>query len=137
MVQYVIGLAAREYVRAAASQGVCLFGGGHKGLVEDLSVGDEVIFASPTVEQNGDPLECFTALGKITGHEVRLKTHWPDHPGFKAHVLECTYADVRSVPFASVAAEHLPWDDLQTDAAPRFDVDRTAFNAIAAAMGVR
>ncbi|MFQ6547281.1 EVE domain-containing protein [Aestuariibius sp. 2305UL40-4] len=98
MARYFIGVAERAYVRAAVGEGVVLFSGGREAPVRNTAPGDKVIFYSPKDAHDGDPLQAFTALGEITGNEVRLKTDWPDHTGFEAHVRDCAYEDVQETP---------------------------------------
>lgn len=66
MARYWIGLAERDSVHAAVTNGVCLFSGGKASPVRKLEPGDGVLYYSPRESMDGAALECFTAVGKVT-----------------------------------------------------------------------
>ena len=65
MARYWIGLAERDSVQAAVSNGVCLFSGGKASAVRKLAPGDWILYYSPHESTDGATLECFTAVGEV------------------------------------------------------------------------
>ena len=67
MSRYYLGIAERNYARLCVEAGVVVLGIKGPAGVRKLSVGDGVIYYSPKTEPDGETLQCFTAIGEVTG----------------------------------------------------------------------
>lgn len=96
MARYWIALAPRETVHAAVRHGICLLSGGKQGVLTRLTPGDGVIYYSPKEAEDGESLECFTALGTIA-EGAPWQTCWDAAP-LTPWVRDCDYSAVAETP---------------------------------------
>lgn len=96
MARYWIALATRDTAHAAVRHGICLISGGRQGPLRKLAAGDGVVYYSPQEAENGEALECFTALGRVSDDAPR-QTCWDGAP-LTPWVRDCDYSAVAETP---------------------------------------
>jgi hypothetical protein len=73
MTKYWIGVASRDHVMKGVEGGFCQLGHGKMSAVRRLSPDDWIAYYSPRTEiRGGDPVQAFTAIGRIKSAEPYL-----------------------------------------------------------------
>ena len=68
--RYWIGVASRDHVRRGVAAGFCQLGHGKAAPVRRLAPGDWIVYYSPrTALEGGEPVQAFTAIGRIAPGE--------------------------------------------------------------------
>jgi len=65
-----LGVVSRAHVRRGVAVGFAQVCHGKEAPLRRLHTGDWLIYYSPTVEMNGDPLRAFTAIGRVEDERV-------------------------------------------------------------------
>jgi hypothetical protein len=69
--RYWIGVVSREHVMIGAKGGFIQLNHGKRAPLQRLSAGDGVVFYSPrTSYPNGEPLQSFTAIGRVKSGDI-------------------------------------------------------------------
>lgn len=136
--QFWIGVVSREHVKRGAEGGFIQLNHGKKAPLQHLKAGDGLVMYSPrTTYPKGNPLQCFTAIGKVKTRELYQVTLTADFEPYRVAVdfLECQQAPIRPL------IEQLSFikDKTRWGAAFRFghlQIPEADFHLIAAAMEV-
>lgn len=71
MTAYWVGVASRDHVMRGVKGGFCQLSHGKPSPVERLKPGDRIVYYSPREQMGeGDPVQAFTAIGKIKKGEA-------------------------------------------------------------------
>ena len=135
-----VGVVSRAHVRRGVAGGFAQLCHGKRGPLARMSVGDWLVYYSPTTEfPAGAALRAFTALGRVVGENAYAVDMGG---GFVPYRREIAYAsDVREVPISEVASElafvtsHANWGVLARRG--HFEIGLADLGRIAAAMGAR
>lgn len=69
--RYWVGVASRDHVLRGVEDGFAQLSHGKRAPLERMRVGDWLVYYSPRESRNGgEPLQAFTALGRVVGEEV-------------------------------------------------------------------
>ncbi len=91
-----IGVVSREHVRIGVAGGFVQLNHGKKAPLQRLRAGDGLAMYSPrTAYPDGEPLQCFTAIGTVASGEIRQVEMTPD---FKPYRIDVRYAECREAP---------------------------------------
>ena len=72
-----LGVVCRDHVRRGVGLGIAQLGHGKRDGLARLAAGDWLVYYSPrTSLRDGEPLQAFTALGKVADDEI-----WQAHEG--------------------------------------------------------
>jgi len=72
-----LGVVCRDHVRRGTGLGIAQLGHGKRDGLERLAAGDWLVYYSPrTSLRGGEPLQAFTALGRVSDDEI-----WQAHEG--------------------------------------------------------
>ena len=84
---YWIGVVSREHVQVGVKGGIIQLNHGKKAPVQRLHAGDGLVVYSPrTAYPDGEPLQCFTAIGTVTTGEVYQVTMSEDFKPYRVDV---------------------------------------------------
>jgi hypothetical protein len=84
---YWIGVVSREHVQVGVKGGFIQLNHGKKAPVQRLHAGDGLVMYSPrTAYPDGEPLQCFTAIGTVTTGEVYQVTMSEDFKPYRVDV---------------------------------------------------
>lgn len=82
-----IGVVSREHVEIGVAGGFIQLGHGRKAPLQQLRAGDVVAMYSPrTAYPDGEPLQAFTAIGRVDSGEVYQVEMSPDFKPFRIDV---------------------------------------------------
>lgn len=85
--KYWINVVSRDHVQRGVNGGFTQANHGKPWALRKMSKGDYIIFYSPkTTFENGDPLQAFTALGRITDDEPYQSEVSPDFRPWRRNV---------------------------------------------------
>lgn len=93
-----IGTAHLAMADAMREVGIVAFSYGREAPVQKVSPGDGVIYYAPRTDFEGDPVQAFVALARVTGDEVEQVTiPGTDHVPFAraAHYEQVSHVPVR------------------------------------------
>lgn len=93
-----INTVSREHVRRAVEGGFTQVDHGKPDRLRRMSGGDRIAFYSPKTDYpDGEPLQAFTAIGRLIGDEVYPVEMSPDLQMFRRTVefLDCAEAPIR------------------------------------------
>ena len=134
---YWIGVVSREHVMLGVKGGFMQLNHGKRAPLQRLSASDGVVFYSPrTSYPDGEPLQAFTAIGRVKTGEVYQATMTPRFKPFRVNVtfLKAKTAPIRPLIYRlSFIADKAHWG-----ARFRFGhlkIGAADFAHIAAAMG--
>lgn len=136
---YWIGVVSREHVQVGMKGGFIQLNHGKKAPVQRLHAGDGLVMYSPrTAYPDGEPLQCFTAIGTVTTGEVYQVTMSED---FKPYRIDMKFVKSKEAPIKPLI-EKLSFIRSKTHwgAAFRFGylkVPAEDFGVIATAMGAK
>jgi hypothetical protein len=136
--RYWVGVASREHVQRGVAGGFCQLNHGKAGPIRRLRPGDWIVYYSPRESMNaGDPVQAFTAIGKIADGEPYV--------GEMGGGMQATRRDVRFLKATEAPIRPL-LDDLSFTRGRSswgyafrrgsFAIDAADFHRIAEAMGV-
>ncbi len=135
---YWIGVASRDHVLKGVAGGFCQLGHGKAAPVQRLSPGDWIAYYSPrTALHGGEPVQAFTAIGRIAPGEVYRGDMGG---GFHPFRRDVAWRDCRAAPIQPLR-ERLGFTQGRTNwgfafRRGSFAVDAEDFAVIAEAMGV-
>ena len=70
--RYWLGVVSRDHVREGTALGIAQLGHGRRGGLARLAAGDWLVYYSPrTRERGGEPVQGFTAIGRVADDELR------------------------------------------------------------------
>jgi hypothetical protein len=136
---YWIGVVSREHVQIGVKGGFIQLNHGKKAPVHRLRAGDGLVMYSPrTAYPDGEPLQCFTAIGTVTTGEVYQVTMSED---FEPYRVDVKFVKAKEIPIKPLI-EKLTFIKSKTHwgAAFRFGylkIPAEDFALIAAAMGTK
>ncbi len=136
---YWIGVVSREHVQVGMKGGFIQLNHGKKAPVQRLHAGDGLVMYSPrTAYPDGEPLQCFTAIGTVTTGEVYQVTMSED---FKPYRVDVKFVKAKETPIKPLI-EKLTFIKSKTHwgAAFRFvylKIPAMDFVLIASAMGAK
>jgi len=64
-IRYWLGVAQRENVRRGVAMGIAQVSHGARAALESMRDSDGVVYYSPRTNFEGEPLKCFTAIGRV------------------------------------------------------------------------
>jgi len=134
---YWIGIAAKDHVDAASAGSFAQVNRGNAAPLERLRAGDGYVFYSPRIASpDGEPLQAFTAIGRVRTGQVYQATIDADFHPFRVDV---DYLRSQPAPIKPLIAElSFIRNKAHWGAAYRFGMRRVPeidFALIAAAMG--
>lgn len=135
---YWIGVVSRSHVQRGIEGGFVQLNHGKAAPLRRMAVGDWFVFYSPRTDYPaGEPLQAFTALGRITGDTIYQIEMAPDFIPFRRDV---TFLPSQPAPIApmldALSFIHNPQHWGYVFRTGHFSVPETDFRRIAAAMGV-
>jgi len=137
MTNHWIGVVSRSHIQIGVRGGFIQLNHGKKAALQRLEAGDRLAVYSPRTEHpDGEPLQAFTALGRVVSGTVYQVQMSPGFEPFRVDVsfLPCTEAPIRPlIDRLSFIRDKKHWG-----AAFRFgylEVPEADFRLIAAAMG--
>jgi hypothetical protein len=130
--RYFIGSADEAYIRAAEAASVCLFGGGKRALVDDLTVGDCILYFAP--DSSHPPDGAFISAAHVTGP---VQSHTFADFKFSAWVRAAEYDVVNSVSLHCAGSSGGLNTDLAPGHHPRIEIDQNTFLAVSVLMGLK
>lgn len=83
---YWIGVASREHVLKGVAGGFAILNHGKRPPLERLMPGDWLIYYSPKTAMEGQPLQAFTAIGRIADHAPYQAEMAPGMTGWRRDV---------------------------------------------------
>ena len=87
MTRYWIGVASKNHVMNGVRGGFAQLGHGKKAALEKMKPGDWIAYYSPrTALDGGDPVQAFTAIGRIAPGAVYIGNMGPDFKPFRRDV---------------------------------------------------
>ena len=92
MTRYWIGVVSLSHVTRGVQGGFAQMGHGKAAPLRRMSEGDWLVYYSPRTDMSdGEPLQQFTAIGRVTGHTVYEHPMGPDFVPFRRDVkyLKC------------------------------------------------
>jgi len=133
-----VGVVSRAHVRRGVAGGFAQLGHGKRAPLARMSVGDWLVYYSPTTEfPEGAPLRAFTALGRVVGADVYA---FDMGGGFVPYRRDVAYlTEAREVPVRDLAAQlefitrRANWGMLARRG--HFEITLADLRRIAAAMG--
>jgi hypothetical protein len=136
--KYWIGVASRDHVSTGVKGGFCQLGHGKLSAVRRLSLDDWIVYYSPRTQLNGgEPLQSFTAIGRIADREPYL---FDMGNGFVPARRNVAFVEAREAPIKPLIAKLDFIKNKRNWAYPfRFGILSIAendFRLIAQAMGV-
>ena len=139
MENFWIGVVSRSHVQIGVRGGFMQLNHGKKAPLQRLKAGDCIAVYSPkTAYPDGDPLQAFTAIGRVVTGEVYQVEMSPDFKPYRVDVefMSCAEAPIRPlIPTLSFIKNKQSWG-----AAFKFGhlkVPREDFVQISEAMGVQ
>ena len=93
-----LGIVCREHVERGRRLGIAQLGHGKRAPLERLSPGDWLIYYSPrTSLHGGEPLQAFTALGRVADDELYQVEMEPGFVPWRRNVefVECVHTPIR------------------------------------------
>jgi hypothetical protein len=91
-----VGVVSREHVLRGVAGGFIQLNHGKKAPLQKLHAGDRVVIYSPrTAYPDGNPLQCFTAIGVVVSGEVYQVEMAPD---FHPYRVDVAFAHCREAP---------------------------------------
>lgn len=136
--RYWINTVSRDHVRIGAAGGFTQAGHGKNSGLKRLGRGDYLVFYSPrTSFDGGEPLQCFTALGRVTDDEPYQVEMSPKFHPWRRKV---EFSSAREAPIQPLLEklEFIP--DKKRWGYPfrrgLFEIERLDFVRIAEAMGI-
>ncbi|HEX5685485.1 MAG TPA: EVE domain-containing protein [Ideonella sp.] len=91
-----VGVVSREHVLHGVAGGFIQLNHGKKAPLQKLHAGDRVVIYSPrTAYPDGNPLQCFTAIGVVVSGAVYQVEMAPD---FHPHRVDVAFAHCREAP---------------------------------------
>ena len=138
MENYWVGVVSRSHIEIGVRGGFMQLNHGKKAPVQRLKAGDWIAVYSPkTAYPDGEPLQAFTAIGRVNTGEVYQVEMSPDFKPYRVDVtfLPCTEAPIRPlIPTLSFIRNKQSWG-----AAFRFGqikIPRVDFVQVSQALGV-
>ena len=93
---YWIGVVSRSHVQIGVKGGFIQLGHGKKAPLQKLRAGDRLAVYSPRTEYpEGEPLQCFTAIGTIVTGEIYQVAMSPD---FKPYRVDVRFSRCKEAP---------------------------------------
>lgn len=87
MIRYWIGVVSLSHVQPGVAGGFAQLGHGKAAPLRRMQVGDWLVYYSPKTDMTGgEPLQMFTAMGKVTGESVYEHRMGPDFVPFRRDV---------------------------------------------------
>ena len=87
MTRYWIGVVSLSHVKHGVAGGFAQLGHGKSAPLRRMSTGDWLIYYSPRTDmENGEPLQQFTAIGKVVGESIYQQRMGPDFVPFRRDV---------------------------------------------------
>lgn len=97
---YWLGVVCRDHVRRGVERGIAQLGHGKRDGLARLAAGDWLAYYSPrTSLRDGEPLQAFTALGRIADDEIWQAHEGDFHPWRRRvdYLSEVTETPIRSL----------------------------------------
>lgn len=133
-----VGVVSRAHVLRGVAGGFAQLCHGKQAPLSRMSVGDWLVYYSPTIEMGGSPLRAFTAIGRVVGERTY---RFDMGGGFVPHRLDVAYAPVQREVSARALAPRLhfvsnnpSWGVLARRG--HFEIDLHDVEVIAEALGV-
>ena len=102
-VGYWIGVASWSHLKRGRAEGFAQLCHGKAAPLRRMSMGDWLVYYSPKTEINGgEPLQMFTAIGRIVGENVY---QYPMSPDFRPFRRDVEYLSCRPVHIHSLIAK--------------------------------
>ncbi|MCV2882356.1 EVE domain-containing protein [Actibacterium sp. XHP0104] len=134
--RYWIGVAHSKQAEAARMGGFCAFSHGKESAVRRLGPGDMFVYYAPKTDFDGDPVQAFVQLGRVTD-SAPVERLLPG-TDFRPWTRGATYEDVREVPvrpmLESFGFIRSPRHWGMAFRRSLFEIPQTDFELIAAAM---
>jgi hypothetical protein len=139
MRRYWINTVSKDHVRIGVEGGFTQANHGRQTGLRRLSCGDLVVFYSPRASYaDGEPLQCFTAIGRIDYDAPYQAVMSPDFHPWRRRMR---FLDCREAPIRELIGELTFIKDKARWGMPfrrgLFEIDAQDFERIAGAMGVR
>jgi hypothetical protein len=131
-----LGVVCRDHVRRGTERGIAQLGHGKRDGLARLAAGDWLVYYSPrTSLRNGEPLQAFTAIGRVTDDEIWQADEGDFHPWRRRvdYLPATAETPIRSLQLNLTAEPHWGYQ-LRRGLIPLTDHD---FDAIRAAMHVQ
>src|SRR2546422_2652508 len=97
MTRYWIGVVSFSHVKRGVAGGFAQFGHGKAAPLRRMKAGDWLIYYSPKTDMTGgEPLQMFTAIGRVTGESIYRHAMSPDFMPFRRDIqyLKCKPAPI-------------------------------------------
>ena len=138
MMHYWVGVASRDHVLVAVRGGFCQLNHGKEAPMKRLAPGDRILYYSPRAEmQAGEPLQAFTAIGKVLPGEPYQVNQSERFQPFRRDVryFDAREASIRPLlPDLSFAQGKASWGQVMRRGT--FRIEPADYRIIAEAMGV-
>lgn len=96
--RYWIGVVSQSHVARGVAGGFAQLCHGKAAPLKRMQVGDWLVYYSPKTEMtDGEPLQCFTAIGKVVGNDVYEFAMTPEFVPYRRDIayLPCTAAPIQ------------------------------------------
>jgi len=97
MTRYWIGVVSFSHVKRGVAGGFAQLGHGKAAPLRRMKAGDWLIYYSPKTDMTGgEPLQMFTAIGRVTGESIYRHAMSPDFMPFRRDIqyLKCKPAPI-------------------------------------------
>ncbi len=132
-----IGVASRDHVMAGVARGFCQLGHGKAAPVKRLAPDDWIVYYSPrTVYPDGEPLQAFTAIGRVMPGEPYTAQMGPGFVPTRRDVLFISSCEAPIRPlleYLSFSSDNKNWG--QVFRRGLIEIQERDFRLIAEAMG--
>lgn len=136
--KYWIGIVSQSHVERGVADGFAQLCHGKAAPLRKMNVGDGFIYYSPKTDMSdGQPLQLFTAIGKVIGDSVYEYEMSPGFAPFRRDIqyLKCTPAPIKPlIPFLSFIKDPKHWG--YPFRLGQIEITKEDFEIIAQAMGV-
>lgn len=139
MQRFWIGVAHRKQALAAAGAGFVAVSHGKEAPLRKLSIGDRVLYYAPKSDFEGETVQAFVALARVTGADISART-MPGTP-FRPFGRDAEFQKISETPVRPML------EDLGFVRSPRhwgmafrrsfFEIENADYQRIAKAMGAR
>ncbi len=138
MTRYWIGVVSKSHVDRGVAGGFAQLCHGKAAPLKKMDIGDWFVYYSPKTDMtNGQPLQMFTAIGKIVGESVYQYEMAPDFVPFRRDIqyFKCTPALILPlIPMLSFIKDPKHWG--YPFRIGHVEITKADFELIAQAMGV-